>query len=266
MESREPLGLLVDLVRATRGRADRTAPSAPRRRRSARCRRPTPSTRNVPTDCGIFVEKIRGRYSSGSTPGPPRVHEQDCVPGRQEAHRRRRLRVGQRCAREIEQLAARLVAEASQRHPLERRRDVAGLHPAHCAMSPRRGRAERAEVAAHEQLERVRPRSTSSGPIQRLGRLEDVRAPRSHVPGGRHADELEPRPDHPQPRPATSTSSSCRRGPTAAAPQLVGLALEVALARLRPASRAATTRAAPVGSRRRGARSRAARRRGSWRA
>ena len=73
----------------------------------------------------------------GKDTRPPRMDEEHGVPRRQEAHRRRRLGVGQRRAREVEELAARLVAEAAQGSRSSAGAMSPGFMPAHWAMSAR---------------------------------------------------------------------------------------------------------------------------------
>ena len=151
----------------------------------------------------------------GEDTRPPRVDEEDGVPGRQETHRRGRLGMRERRAREVEELAARLVAEAAQRQPLERRCDVARLHASPAGDVAARRRPEPAEVPADEMVERRRPRSTSSGPTQRSAVWKRCARRFSHVPEGERGRARATGPTIPQLRPTTSTSSSCRRGPSA---------------------------------------------------
>ncbi len=174
-----------------------------------------PSTRNVPIDCGIFVEKIARPVLLREDAGAPRVDEQDRVPGREEAHRRRRLGVRERSAREIEELAAGLVAEATQREALERGLEQARLHPRpQPDVGARRG-PERAEVAADEVVERcLRDRRPPARPSARpSGRGAHVASPTSPTAGRARARATARRRPSCARRPPTS--SSCRSGPSA---------------------------------------------------
>jgi hypothetical protein len=57
------------------------------------------------------------------------VGEHGRVPNRQEADRRRRVRIGKRGARQVEQFLPVLGQEAAQSQPLERRRDLLRPQP-----------------------------------------------------------------------------------------------------------------------------------------
>ena len=131
----------------------------------------------------------------GEDPGAPCVHEQGRVPGREEAHRNRSLGGRKRRAREVEQLAALLVAEAAELHPLERLRERADAHPGPVGDVRPRRRPERAEVAADEVFPRLELGELRLRPDPLLGEAEEVGPAPLPGPGGRHADEVGPEPD-----------------------------------------------------------------------
>ena len=101
-------------VEARRGRPRSATPRRPRRRRG-----------RSGTDCGMRTLNTRCAVALGEDLGAARVGEQDRVPRPQQADGRRRLGVGQRRAREVDQLLAVLGGEAAQPQALERRRDGA---------------------------------------------------------------------------------------------------------------------------------------------
>ena len=122
------------------------------------------------------------------------MDEQRRVPGREEADRGRRLGVGQRQPRQVDELAARLVAKAraARARPsaaddrLDRQaRPVGDLR--------RRRRPEAAQVAADELARRLgRASSSGSGADPVLGEREQVGPAALPGPRRRHADEVEP--------------------------------------------------------------------------
>ena len=130
----------------------------------------------------------------GEDEGAARVDEQRRVPGRQEPHGCGRLGVGQRCAREVEELVAGLVAEAAQLHPLEHGREPLRreLRPAGDVLRLRR--PEGAEVAAHQMFDPfVLGGHQRADPLLR----EAVRVCAALLPGAArgHANEVDPVPD-----------------------------------------------------------------------
>ena len=134
-EGLEAPGLVLDLAsRRARQRLERLERDPPSSARQGPAT--NPSTRNV---CATspFIPMTVFRYSLGEHARPVGPCEQHVVPLRQEANRRGRLGVGQRRARDVEELAALLVAEAAQRlEPLER----ALRSPARASCSTRRCR------------------------------------------------------------------------------------------------------------------------------
>src|SRR5205823_9757448 len=126
----------------------------------------------------------------GKNLSPPRVNEQRGIPRRQEPGGRGGAPAGQRRAREVEQLLSLLVAEPAQRQALrrgtERRHRHAG--PVGGVSQPRR--AEAAEVAPEEVLERpLLFGRRGAEPVVR--RREEVRPAAIPGSGGRNPDEID---------------------------------------------------------------------------
>ena len=154
-----------------------------------------PSTRKVPTDCGIFVEKIRDRYASGST-----AARRAWTSSTASQVGRKRAGASVSGSGSGARARSRSSPPASsrnrrRRHALDGRSDVGRLHAGPLGDVGTRGRSEGAEVAPDEQLQRgllVDLFRADPG----LSRLEDVRAPL--LPRSRrwYPDELEPRPGH----------------------------------------------------------------------
>ena len=120
---------------------------------------------------------------------PIREREQHVVPLRQEADGGGRLGVRQRRARDVEELAAVLVAEAAQRlEPIERPLDLGHVHHAPGADVAARRRPERGEVATKDLgarldrdvllrlVDRDEPALGTCAPQRRLVVVQDVRA------------------------------------------------------------------------------------------
>ena len=141
------------------------------------------------------------RCSSGSTRVRSVAREQHVVPLRQEADGRRRVGVRQRRARDVEELAALLVAEAAQRlEALERAVDLGHVHHAPGADVTTRRRPERGEVAAEDLgarlgrvvllglVERDEPALRSRAPERRLVVVHQVRAHACSAPGAARVD------------------------------------------------------------------------------
>ena len=178
-------GRILDATRETRqGARPRPRPRARPRDRVARTPPSGRGRRRTPRSGDGAVDEERAdrlRHPRREDPRPvllgeharaTRVDEEDGVPGREEAHRCGRLGIRQRRAREVEELAAGLVAEAPELQALEDRREVAGPQvPAHRAMSLRDAGPERAEIAADEVVAarrarrrlRARPSARPSG-------------------------------------------------------------------------------------------------------
>src|SRR5919106_3654532 len=109
-----------------------------------------PSTRNVGATAP-FMRMTFFRYCSGSTRVRSAKREQHVVPLRQEANGRRSLGIWQRRARDVEELAAVLVAKAAQRlEPLERTVELRHVHHARGADVASRHGAERREVTTED--------------------------------------------------------------------------------------------------------------------
>ena len=143
-------GLVLELARGPSAATSRTARSRRARPRRATCPATNPSTRNV---CATspFMPMTVFRYCSGST----RVRSAHASSTLSHFGRKRtgagRAGVRQRRARDVEELAALLVAEADQRlEPLEGAGDLRHVHHAPGDdVAARRG-PERREVAAED--------------------------------------------------------------------------------------------------------------------
>ena len=144
---------------------------------------------------------------------PTNVDEEDAVPGRQEPNRCGNVGWRERRAREVEELAAGLVAEAPQPQASERRVEVARLASrptARCRRAtPARTRRDTGERGGRVPCPRRRPpaRPSVSASWNRCARRSLPCSRR------RHADEVEPRPDHAPAATDDSTSSSCATRP-----------------------------------------------------
>ena len=118
-----------------------------------------PRTRDLPVhqEAGERVGGL-GVEQHGSEPfrqdlRPARVYEQRGIPRREEPDGRRGVGGWERRSRKIEQLSAVLVAEPSQRHPLERGRERRHGDPGPARDVLARCGTESAEVATDEQFE-----------------------------------------------------------------------------------------------------------------
>src|SRR6266511_5798916 len=126
--------------------------------------------------------------------GPARVHEQRRIPDGQEANRRGSVGIGERRAREVEQLLALLVPEATQLETLERRLDRRRLEAGPVGDVVRRGWAEALEIPPDEQLNSVLGACVfRTYPVHR----ERIEVGSSLLPSTRrwNPHELEPEPD-----------------------------------------------------------------------
>ncbi len=155
-EAHEPLALRLELAlgrrREPRERLEDSVAFFPLRS-TLHLPATAPSTRNVGVECGVFVSKTSGRKSLRQDLRPACVDEQRRVPGREEARRRLRRGAWERRARQVDELAALLVAEAAQAKALRglldggrgEARPVGGVGEAR--------RPEAGEVAAQEDLD-----------------------------------------------------------------------------------------------------------------
>ena len=204
----------------------------------------------------------------GQDPRAAGVDEQRRVPRRQEADRDGLLGIGQRRARDVEQLVAGLGAKAAQAHGARgpaRGRAAPGRCTRRCRRA-RPGRSRRGSCARAAPPASAALRS-GGGPTQSSAAAKRSARRRSQVPGRRHADEVDPLAD------ADRVRLADERVELLAADRLAGLREVLAHARgelassaprrCRRACCAATARAAPRAWRARTARSRAWRRGGS---
>src|SRR5918996_2652 len=133
-----------------------------------------------------------GSMALGQDLGSPGVNEERRLPRPQEPRRRLRFGVRQRRALGVEQLTALSVAEAPKAQPFERRRERLRRQTGEALHVFARRRAERAEIPAHEVVDRVvlRNRRRSAEPV--LGEREHVGAPALPGAGRRHPHEVDP--------------------------------------------------------------------------
>ncbi len=174
---------------------------------------------------------------------PVREREQHVVPLRQEANGRGRLGVRQRRARDVEELAAVLVAEAAQRlEPVERALELGHVHHAPGDdVTARRG-PERGEVATEDLGARL-------GRVVRLRLLDRDEAARgrarSRAPSRGGAGRARARARRCQARRASMPVSPCSRSRCASASAVVTGPPPRALA---PTARGASPGTTPTGS------------------
>ena len=178
----------------------------------------------------------------GEHAGPTYVDEQDGVPGRQEPNRRRSVGWRERRAREVEELAAGLVAEAPEPQPSERRAEVARLQSRPTARC-RRATRGRTRPGTGERGGRARVLVDVLRPDPALGRARSgspAVAPTFPTVGHGRDSATVPR------TPSTAESSSSATRPVRQEPaKLLGLALELALVRVSFRARRSHSRCGP---------------------
>ena len=155
IQRRHPLALLAQRAQRRAGRGARRGRRSRGRPRGARCPRPSRRRGRSVTDCGMRTWNTRSRKRSGRTfarrAWASRIASQ--VPSSRTGAGV--CGVGQRRAREVDQLVAVLGREAAQAQALERRRHHGRGDARPVGDLGRRGGAEAAEVAPHRVVDGV---------------------------------------------------------------------------------------------------------------